>query len=327
MRYVAPEDSEILHFIKVHARQWVTYLQKHNLTEQGKKPADYDASCRRAFYRAIEWEKKQAQKLSSNESKALQATIAEIHNVWVERVGEVHRRVDDKDADVVGPITKEQFEAWFISKLESMASTPYDVLYGTTKYSAYWWFAQVLLLKTIINVLFSFGRAVEFEWHVWMHLLLGTSVCLMVLVQPYRESFDENIELVALLCLAVVTHVASLYQAGDEFSASYLVLVFLMTCIPLIVLVALKGAMLQKTKKRMHGTASNFESGLDTVKETGDAPREESQKCSSPRLPCDTAPQHVHMNDDGDELDSFEEQLQYLDMEADDVGKLGSNQT
>ena len=88
----------------------------------------------------------------------------------------------------------------------------FDVLYGTTRSSSYFWFAQILWLKTLINALFSFGRASEpgdalcaslslcqcgvysvvaFQlnastlllppdnWHVWMHMILGISVCLV----------------------------------------------------------------------------------------------------------------------------------------------------
>ena len=41
--------------------------------------------------------------------------------------------------------------------------------------------AQILWLKTLINVLFSFGRAAEpedtlYNWHVWMSILLSASV-------------------------------------------------------------------------------------------------------------------------------------------------------
>jgi hypothetical protein len=41
--------------------------------------------------------------------------------------------------------------------------------------------AQILWLKTGINVLFSFGRAAEptdtlYNWHVWMSILLSASV-------------------------------------------------------------------------------------------------------------------------------------------------------
>ena len=69
---------------------------------------------------------------------------------------------------------------------------------------------QTLWLKTAINVLYSFGKAVALAWHMYMHLALGASVCALVNFKPYINKADEKVELVALLALAAVTHVASL---------------------------------------------------------------------------------------------------------------------
>ena len=69
---------------------------------------------------------------------------------------------------------------------------------------------QTLWLKTAINVLYSFGKATALAWHMYMHLALGASVCALVNFKPYINKADEKVELVALLALAAVTHVASL---------------------------------------------------------------------------------------------------------------------
>jgi hypothetical protein len=139
-------------------------------------------------------------------------------------------------------ITRKQFTAWFEYQISIMVSTPYDILYGTTHYHAYWWFFQVLLLKTFINIVYSLGMASEFEWHVWMHLVLGISLSLMVLVAPYRSVVDFQVELLALVCLAVVSHVASLYETGEKFQPGFLTLTGSMGVTPLIGLVVLKWA-------------------------------------------------------------------------------------
>jgi Ca2+-binding EF-hand superfamily protein len=72
-------------------------------------------------------------------------------------------------------VSKATFRRWFEMRCTEVVETPYDVLYGTTRPGAYYWFAEVLWLKTAINVLYVFGRAESLEWHVWMHALLGTS--------------------------------------------------------------------------------------------------------------------------------------------------------
>ena len=69
---------------------------------------------------------------------------------------------------------------------------------------------QTLWLKTAINVLYSFGKATALAWHMYMHLALGASVCALINFKPYINKADEKVELVALLALAAVTHVASL---------------------------------------------------------------------------------------------------------------------
>jgi hypothetical protein len=119
---------------------------------------------------------------------------------------------EDKEVHVV---SKLQFTRWFELHIENMACTSYDVVIGTTHYHSYWWFAQVLYLKTLIAVLFSFGRASDFEWHVWVHLVLGIHTAELVLRAPYRSHIDMKVELLAILCLALVVHVASLYNPGE----------------------------------------------------------------------------------------------------------------
>ena len=47
---------------------------------------------------------------------------------------------------------------------------------------------QVLWLKTLINMLYTFGDARQFDWHVWMHVLLAVSVILMVNQHPYQQT-------------------------------------------------------------------------------------------------------------------------------------------
>ena len=97
-------------------------------------------------------------------------------------------------------MTKAAFERWFRNRCTAAVEDPYDVLYGTTGPRAYYWFAQILWLKTLINVLYSFGRAAQpgealYHWHLWLAILLCASVCAMVsiglgrIVALYNRSF------------------------------------------------------------------------------------------------------------------------------------------
>jgi hypothetical protein len=52
-----------------------------------------------------------------------------------------------------GAVSKTEFESWYHEQLTKLVATPFDVLYGTTSSEAYWWFMQVLWLKTGINIL------------------------------------------------------------------------------------------------------------------------------------------------------------------------------
>ena len=100
----------------------------------------------------------------------------------------------------------------------------------------------------VLNNCCVIGKWEDFSWHVWMHLVLGVSICMGVLVNPYRNEYDMKVELFALLCLAVITHVASLFEAGEDFSVVYLVLVFVMTAVPIVVLFLLKAISAKKAK-------------------------------------------------------------------------------
>ena len=104
-------------------------------------------------------------------------------------------------------VTKAAFERWFRNRCKTAVDDPYDVLYGTTDSRAYYWFMQILWLKTLINLLYSFGRAAQpgdalHSWHLWVAMLLSASVCAMICVNPYLSPIDQTVELFALLCLA-----------------------------------------------------------------------------------------------------------------------------
>jgi hypothetical protein len=76
-------------------------------------------------------------------------------------------------------VDKDEFTAWFHSQLTNLVGTPFDVLYGTNTATSYWWFMEVLWMKTGINMLYTFGifGAIP-NWHIWMHVSAAAAVSL-----------------------------------------------------------------------------------------------------------------------------------------------------
>jgi hypothetical protein len=84
-----------------------------------------------------------------------------------------------------------------------------------------------------------------------MHLVLGASVCVMINVTPYNSLVDQQVELVALLCLAAVAHITSVYDACPDCGEGdiYLGLAVALAAVPLVVLVIMKMEVKMQLKK------------------------------------------------------------------------------
>jgi hypothetical protein len=69
-------------------------------------------------------------------------------------------------ATTTATVSKATFKRWFEIKCTEAVEVPLDVLYGTTRSAAYYWFVQILWLKTAINLLYVFGRKSSLAWCV-----------------------------------------------------------------------------------------------------------------------------------------------------------------
>ena len=138
-----------------------------------------------------------------------------------------------------GEVSLDEFSDWYMKRVQAVPETPYGILFGAYSPSAYWWFMQVLWLKTGINMLFTFGYFGTFQWHLWVHLILATSVCLMVISEPHTNRFDYVIELFVLVSLAAVTHVSSIFKSGEDWGVRYLVATAVLALLPPMVTVGL----------------------------------------------------------------------------------------
>jgi hypothetical protein len=139
------------------------------------------------------------------------------------------------DSDHDNEISFEEFDIWYKVKCAQVELSAYDVLFGPYTQKCSWWFVWVLWLKTAINVLFTFGYFGDFSWHLWVHLCLAGSMCLVVVLEPHATFEDRTIELFALLCLAAVTHVASIFKSGEQWTTDYLFALGALSMLPLLV--------------------------------------------------------------------------------------------
>ena len=162
-----------------------------------------------------------------------------------------------------GVISLEEFSDWYMKRVEAVPDTPYDVLFGAYSAGGYWWFMQVLWLKTAINMLFTFGYFGTFQWHLWVHLALATSVCLMVLSAPHTSRVDYIIELFVLVCLVAVTHVSSIFKSGEEWGTRYLVATAVLAFLPLITTVSLAFSMQRAAKSDAEEAATKRLTNLE----------------------------------------------------------------
>jgi Ca2+-binding EF-hand superfamily protein len=157
------------------------------------------------------------------------------------------------DPDGSGKVSKPEFELWYHAQLTSMVHNPFDVLYGTTTPANFWWFLQILWLKTTINLLFTFGYYGGFAWHIWMHTLLALSIGLMVTYQPYIARVDGQVELFALLSLACLAHISSLFKTGEAWNEVYVVLAGALFLVPVVTFVVGTARAKRELKVAKHG--------------------------------------------------------------------------
>jgi hypothetical protein len=162
------------------------------------------------------------------------------------------------DPDGSGEISKEEFVVWFEGKIRQMLDSPFDLMYGTSSSHAYWWSSQVLWLKTLINLIFTFGyfRFPE-TWHFYVHFVVGCSLFLLVHFNPYLRSVDSKVAILTLLSLSGLSHIAAIFRAGEKWSDGFLAISILLFALPLVVAAGLTAMeaharllVLQKKKRK-----------------------------------------------------------------------------
>lgn len=89
------------------------------------------------------------------------------------KIADIELKTDEKKLGADLAVTPAQFETWYIMKCTQMVDNPFDVLFGTTRSKVYWWFAQILWIKIIVNTLYAFGKEYAFNWPWFLHFGLA----------------------------------------------------------------------------------------------------------------------------------------------------------
>jgi hypothetical protein len=156
-----------------------------------------------------------------------------------DRTGRPATGAAEAAAEDATTVRKGAFYSWYHRKCSEAVESPFDVLYGTSKPAASYWFAVVLWLKLVINFLHSVGQSTELEWGVWVQLALGVTVCILVLVRPYISLDDERVDIAALLSLVGVLACSFTARAGEPLAPAYTAVAAVLAAAPIVTLLGL----------------------------------------------------------------------------------------
>ena len=106
--------------------------------------------------------------------------------------------------------------------LPALQPSCYDALYRTVTDNAYGWFAFTMLLKLSVNLIFLAGQFFpgQFDWGLWLQILLIFSALLSHRLEPYVAQGDNFMEQVAFLLLACVLSIVNSSDPPDEPAAT-----------------------------------------------------------------------------------------------------------
>ena len=103
----------------------------------------------------------------------------------------------------------------------------WDELVKATRPSKFGWFIYVLVLKLLVNIIFIVGQTVEFNWGMWLQVLLVFSALLSAYQQPYVLKSDNRQEQMSFLGLSLVLSITNsgLPRTGGEWQWYHVVVI------------------------------------------------------------------------------------------------------
>ena len=82
-------------------------------------------------------------------------------------------------------------------------------LVKATRKTRYYWTFVIILLKTVVNIIFLVGQSKEYNWGMWLQVLLVMAALLSHFQRPYILKSDNRQEQMSFLGLAVVLSVTN----------------------------------------------------------------------------------------------------------------------
>eukprot|EP01048_Picozoa_sp_COSAG05_P007144 COSAG05_NODE_496_length_9256_cov_9.286557_6_plen_694_part_00 len=93
----------------------------------------------------------------------------------------------------------------------------WDELVKATRPKRYWWFAFIMALKLVVNLIYVFRTVLDYDWEMWLQVVLCFSALLSHFVKPYRPGTgDNNLEQMSLLGLAICIAAAKMNLQSEE---------------------------------------------------------------------------------------------------------------
>ena len=94
----------------------------------------------------------------------------------------------------------------------------WDSLMMATRDEKYWWFIAILMLKLLVNGIFLVGKAMEYNWAMWLQIALMTAAFLSHYHHPYVLASDNHQEQMTFLGLALTL---SITNSGVTYSGTW----------------------------------------------------------------------------------------------------------
>ena len=94
----------------------------------------------------------------------------------------------------------------------------WDSLTMATRAEKYWWFIAILMLKLLVNGIFLVGKAMEYNWAMWLQIALMTAAFLSHYHHPYVLASDNHQEQMTFLGLALTL---SITNSGVTYSGTW----------------------------------------------------------------------------------------------------------
>lgn len=107
------------------------------------------------------------------------------------------------------------------SRLEAVPTLnpkAWDSLMMATRDEKYWWFIAILMLKLLVNGIFLVGKAMEYNWAMWLQIALMTAAFLSHYHHPYVLASDNHQEQMTFLGLALTL---SITNSGVTYSGTW----------------------------------------------------------------------------------------------------------